>query len=522
MGTTLANLHVFNGDEQQFRTMLPTASVGRWADYFVSAFSQEFTPVVSDKTARALSKKLMQPLLYAWIFDSDAVGFIVYQSGRIVAEHIMNPDGYAKMGNIALFCETLGLPAEDIARLRVVWKKGDAEEQLELTASLLGAPLYHDSEILPDKQYSRDHMIVDKWISERPDPPKIKSKTKAVIIQEINCFRWYYSHGSTRYCSVEPYDKDHTFSKCQFWIPISDGTISPGWSTEKYLHYYSSQDRIIGTVGDYIHYDSAEVLPIGYKSKNTSFQYFLSDGGFFGHHNEKNDDNTISVFTRLAPNGSEMWKIERKYPGDAIFACENNEIILSCETDKTYWLEQIDDQTGATVSIVPRPFGLNSWSKAYHKGFWWVSHDGIFFKDGAWENQGHALVKLDGKLKPLAELQLPLYTQGFYFSSDDTLIYVFFYKNQVMVVNTESLLIENVLTDKSYLGPLGFDAAGHFWLQRDNSTIEAWDVMLTKTLSRHKLRGEIMGCHKSSQGELCVVAWHEKEKILRIYKVESV
>jgi len=39
-----------------------------------------------------------------------------------------------------------------------------------------------------------------------------------------------------------------------------------------------------------------------------------------------------------------------------------------------------------------------------------------------------------------------------------------------MVINTETLLVENVLDDKSYLAPLGFDAAGRFWLQRDNST----------------------------------------------------
>jgi len=128
MGTSLANLHILGGDEQQICALLPNVTVGRWSERFVSIYSPEFAPGSPEKVARLLSKKQKQPVLLAWIFDSDATGFAVYQNGKKTSEHITNPDSFSKMGNITLFCDVLGLPTEDAPRLRAVWKKGDAEE----------------------------------------------------------------------------------------------------------------------------------------------------------------------------------------------------------------------------------------------------------------------------------------------------------------------------------------------------------------------------------------------------------
>jgi hypothetical protein len=521
MGTTLANLHIFDGDEQQVRALYPAAVVGRWSTRFVSVYSREFIPGASEKTAKDLLKKLSQPVLYAWVFDSDAVGFFVYRNGKTVTEHIMNPDGYSKMGNIANFCETLGLPVEDMSRLRFIWKKGDAEEQLELTAALLGAPLYHDCEILPDRQYTRNVQVVDAWIAERPAPPTVKNETKAVVLQELTHFRWFYNHGSTQYCSAEPYEDGYAYDKCQFWISNADGTISPGWSSNVQLDFHSSQDRIIGVSDGHVAYDSTGLLPDGYKLNEAGFIYLLADGGFLGQQIQKSNGENITLFTRFASDGSGMWIKRAMYPGVAVFACENNEIIFNSDTENTSWLERVDDLTGVTIEKILRPFGINAWSKACHKGSWWIAHDGFIFKDEQWQKQGNALMKLNKELQPLAQIPLPIYTQGLFFSPDDAYIYVFFHKSQVMAVNTETLVAQNVLNDKSYLGPLGFDAAGRFWLQRDNSTVEAWDAALTKTFSRHRLKGQIMGHHFNAQGLICVVAWQEKEKILRIYKMEE-
>jgi len=521
MGTTLANLHILGGDEQQLHTLLPKATVGSWSARFVSAYFQEFEPRLSEKTARALSKKLVQPVLLAWIFDSDAVGFVVYQGGKSIAEHILDPEGHDKMGNIALFCESLELPADDVPRLRAVWKKGDAEEQMELTALLLGLPLYHSCDMLPDQQHFRDSEAVDKWIAERPATPKIKSETKAVLAQELTHFRRYYIGGGAQYCSAEPYDDEYFCEKIQFWVPNEDGTLSPGWATEKNLHFEASQDRVLGIdiAGGMIGYDSAGLLPVGYKVKDKGTRYLLPDGGILWLCYSSIEIGAIPTFIRCAPDGSDLWQKSGAYPNATIFACENGEIIFIDSSRDALWLERVDWLTGTMVERISRPFGLNTWSKAYDNGFWWVAHDG-FLRNVKWTDKVNTLTKLDDKLRPIVELPLPSYTQELFFSPDHAHVYVFFFKDQVMVVDAETFTVKNVLNDKSYLGPRGFDSAGRFWLQRDNSTVEAWDAALGATRSRHKLKGEIMGHHMTEQGVMCVVAWSKKEKVLRVYRLE--
>ena len=111
---------------------------------------------------------------------------------------------------------------------------------------------------------------------------------------------------------------------------------------------------------------------------------------------------------------------------------ENGEAFNIDTSRDALWLERVDWLTGATVERIPRLFGLNTWSKAYDN-------------------------------------------------------YVFFFKSQIMVLNAETLAVENVLNDKSYLGPL---------------------------------KGEIMGHHMNEQGVMCVVTWSKKEKVLRVYRLE--
>ncbi len=514
MGTTLANLHILGGDEQQLQALLPKAVVGCWSARFISAYSQEFASDHSQRIAKALSKKLTQPVLLAWIFDSDAVGFVVYQGGKVIAEHSMNPYGYSKMGNITLFCERLGLPAEDVPRLRTIWKKGNADEQLELTALLLGVPLYNDSEVLPEKQYSRDAKAVDQWIANRPTPPKIKSETKATLVQELTHFRW-----SASYCSAEPYDDEYVYDKLQFWTPDADGTLRPSWSTEEDLHFVTSKDRILGIdyFGGTVVFDSSTLLPEGYPSKG--HPYFLPDGGLLWQDNLRSIYDTTVTFIRCAPDGTELWRKSGKSLEYSFFACESSEIIFTAESDDTLWLERVDGLTGTIIEKLPRPFGLNVWSKAYHNGLWWVAHDGQLLRNGEWSNIRYSLTKLDSALRPLAELPLPIYTQELFFSPDDAYLYIFFYQYQVMVVNTQTLDVEHVLNEKSYLAPLGFDSIGRFWLQRDGSTVEAWDASLQSPISRHRLKGEIGAHHQDAQGAMCVTAWSKKERILHVYKL---
>ena len=55
MGTTLANIHVLDGDEQQLRELFPNADTGRWSERFVSVFSREFAIGTGGRAAKDLS-----------------------------------------------------------------------------------------------------------------------------------------------------------------------------------------------------------------------------------------------------------------------------------------------------------------------------------------------------------------------------------------------------------------------------------------------------------------------------------
>ena len=525
MGTKLANLHVLDGDEQQIRDLMPNSMVGQWSARFISVYSKEFMPGLTEKVAKSLSKKLAQPILLAWIFDSDAVGFSIFQNGKKDAEHILNPEGYNKMGNVALFCERLGLFADDISRLRTVWKKGDAEEQLELTAMLLGLPLYNDFEELPDKQHIRDIDAVDKWIAERPAPQKIKSETKAVLIQELTRFRWAYGadRGTAPYCSVEPFDDEYAKDKFQFWIPNADGTLRGDWSTVENLRFGSTQGRTLGIVFQcgIVAYDSAGLLPDRYRRKGQPI-FLQGNGLLWEEYSDENGKKTMT-YTCCAQDGSELWKKVGASSLFRFFAQANEEIIFIHESQKTHWIERVDMLTGATIEKLPKPFGLNVINKTFNDGCWWICHDGVFLREGEWVYRTELvdiLTKYDDAMRITTEITIPTFSQNLFFSPDNAYVYVFFFKEQITVYNAETLAIENTLKDKSFLLPLCFDLSGRFWLQRGFSTVEAWDMLLSKPRSRHKLRGVIFAHHRDENGAICIVTWSEKERVLRVYRLE--
>ena len=100
MGTTLMNLHVPGTNDcvlheyieelyiKSIRKpaehqILEKVVTGCFSERFVSAFFDEFEQNILEKTARAISKKFFEPVLCAWLFDSDVVGFHIYSSGKI-------------------------------------------------------------------------------------------------------------------------------------------------------------------------------------------------------------------------------------------------------------------------------------------------------------------------------------------------------------------------------------------------------------------------------------------------------
>ena len=187
MGTKLGNIHIRNASAEEVSALLPKALVSQWGEGFVSVYHEDLQWGTAEREGKSLSRKLhAATVLTAALFDDDVVSFEVYEAGKRLTGHLLNPyEGQNKAGNPKVFCEALGLPPEDEKRLKILWKKGDACEQMELTAALLGLPLWADPQCPPGEKTLRDTETVDAWIAEHPDPPKVKSITKAAVVQEF-------------------------------------------------------------------------------------------------------------------------------------------------------------------------------------------------------------------------------------------------------------------------------------------------------------------------------------------------
>ena len=533
MGMTLASLHVLGGNPEQLHILMPNAIVGTWSADCVSIFDAALVPGVVDKQARTLSKKVSQPVLSVWLFDSDAVGFSIFQGGKPVASHILNPDGYQKFGNIPLFCRVCSLPEEDIPRLRAVWRKGDAETQLDLTACLLGLPLAYGGEALPERPCRRETEPVDRWIQERPAPPRIKNQAKAELIQELPRFRYSICgiHDSRFYASIEPYDNPYTMNSLHLWTAQPDGTIQESWSSDHDVQIFTSSSRVICTSWQEgrVLYDSAGLLPSGFPLPGSLYllenenilQLALSETGT-DISGRRMPADKVETLCCHGPDGTLLWQ-RRQDPDCRCIGQNGRELLLQEYTREGAYLARLDLTTGQELGRSGGVIGANINYTIWEHEAWWIIHDGLLFNGRTWSrNKDGLLTKLDKGMRPLAETSLPFCPQALFFSPDRRYAYQFIFESQVLVLDTAHLTVQHDLQDRAYLSPLGFDKRGNesrFWLQRGNSTVEAWDETLTKPLSRHRLKGTLMGHHRDEQGHLCVVTWDKKSTIFRIFRL---
>ena len=521
MGTTLANLHILGGDAKQIGGLMPGAAVGSWSAGCVSVFAPDLAPGLVDKRARALSGAVPQPILSVWLFDSDAVGFSIFQGGKRIASHIHNPDGYGALGNIPLFCRTWGLPEEDVLRLRAVWKKGGAEAQLELTACLLGLPLACDSETLPERAFVRETEPVDRWIRERPVPPWIKNQAKATLIQEIPRFRFHPISASAipYYAHVEPYEEPYTGDRYHLWSAQADGTIRKIWSAEGQVRLFASASRAIGVdakSGDVL-FDTAGQL---YECSLPGYLELLEDGTILQRTDSAEQKAWLAC---LSPEGERMWQISYDSACCQGLAQNGTELLMGKHTKGGMVLAGLDLRTGQERGQYSGLTGSALCQAAWGNSAWWIAYDRYVPLEGT-ENRrvDYRLVKLDRDLNVLAETALPAYPQTIFFSPGGRYGYVFFFEDQVLILNGTDLSIQNTLRERMFCMPLGFDGAAaepRFWLLRGNSTVEAWDGELKKPVSRHRLKGACVGWHRDGAGQLCVSTWDEKKNLFRVFRL---
>ena len=92
MGTKLGNLQIRGAGVEEVSALLPKALVGQWAEGFVSVYHEDFQWGTVEREGKKLSRRLpAATVLSAALFDDDVVSFELFQAGKRLTAHLLNP-----------------------------------------------------------------------------------------------------------------------------------------------------------------------------------------------------------------------------------------------------------------------------------------------------------------------------------------------------------------------------------------------------------------------------------------------
>lgn len=128
------------------------------------------------------------------------------------------------------------------------------------------------------------------------------------------------------------------------------------------------------------------------------------------------------------------------------------------------------------------------------------------------EDPGYGLLRLDGSG---GETRVSL---------NDKILNLYLAKSGLLCLGQDVSLLERETLRTRALLPggggaffLGEDRQDRLWLDR-RGIVECYDQEL-KEVSRHRLRGSVMGGHLDGEENLCVVTYHAKEELVRVYRL---
>lgn len=443
MGSKFGNIQVLNTSVEELGALLPKAVVGQWSERFVTALSEHYALGTVEREGQKLSRRVAGPVLTVGLFDDDLLSLTLYQGGKRLTEHVLTYEGTNKAGNPAVFCAALGLPAEDEKRLRAVWKKGNACEQLDLTQKLVAAPLNYNERWQPDARVTRDAEAVDGWLNERPAPPKLKNKTKAELIQEL---RNYKSGGNDSfpgtaddsiYCFYTVHEEaGYTLEGSRVYTPEEDGRLSPR---------EGAFPGVIQRMG-------------ALWRKEGCTPRFYWDGRLYC-----NCESAESGMVYLDSNGQKIACVEVK---------REKGLELLCAEGGSAWFTQHAPYEGVSqIDLVRRDKNLRQQAAVRLTGY------GV----------DHAVPGLNGTL---------LFAHSGY---------------GLWLFDAESLAVRATVFSKENYGGVWKDNHGRFWVLAGNSTLEGYNNSL-HLLSRHRVKGRVIGCYCDSMGGFCAVTTEEAQR----------
>lgn len=565
MGTFLGNLTVLGGSLEEVSALLPGTTVGKWSERFVTVLHENYGMGTVERPARKVSKALPEAtVLSAALVDSDLLELTVWQGGKRVTTRGHFPyDGTPKRGDPKKFCAALGLPDEDVPRLKAVWAKGDAEEQLELTAALLGTPLYCDTRAVPTEKARRDAEGVDQWLAQRPDPPKVKNQTRAEVVQELSGLEipHVFYQGSGGYYQLRRTDNGRNLF--YRWTPRGDLTLAPTPVPEPWLEedscwdlYYHeiAPDRMVveglKTVGDDsrgwfrkpegIIADSAGLLScpmpleLDGKERGVNHMWGLPDGGILIDYGSERcsvepEGNVERDLARYAPDGAILWRKSLDPWSDSLRLLWDGLLWIvdsSRPQEEEYYALDLDGNEALRLTLPELPenkdfaFRYHLLRKQPMEGELWVVRMTLDRRVG---KANHTLLRLDTKGQMLGEHPLPC-------DMADQISDAVILKDRVCIDRFDEgiwvldgqdfSVLAGIEDHRSYMS-LETDGAGRIWVAVSDSTWEAYDQDLN-LLSRHRLKGGTMDVEVDAEGHLRVLTYDEKNHTLRVYAMKEI
>ncbi len=525
MGTKLGNLQIRGAGVEEVSALLPKALVGQWAEGFVSVYHEDFQWGTVEREGKKLSRRLpAATVLSAALFDDDVVSFELFQAGKRLTAHLLNPyENENRPGNIKLFCEALGLPAQDEKRLRALWKKGDACEQLELTGALLGVPLWADTECPPEKKVVRDTAAVDAWIAEHPDPPRLKSVTRVEIIQELPqmVVSGFAMETDSKYHILTPTDGEgQSLSPAnQLWRLEPDRglvCIGPQGGFDSGETYRIQGERIVafgqiwtdmGSAGSCISYDSQDILPwqeplecegravIAYDPKVLRL---LPDGGFWGGFVFASDYGPPAyVAARFGPEGWPRWSRALSQHAHVMTVTEERIYISDTAPEncqRLSWFDLEGRQSPQTEMEWDARFLL------WREGPYLVRTD--------YRAKKTTLFHLDAELNLLGRVELPGWSNwDVAFSPKGDTLFLSSYTQGLWLLEPWTLSIRQERQSRDKQWGAWADGMGRYWVCLGSGTLMGYDEAL-RPVSRHRLKGAVCGAAAGETG-LTVAAYDE-------------
>lgn len=191
MGTTVSSLHILNAAEPVVHAALSKREQNTAVFYSAGRFltvclgENLFDPL--NRKAKALSKKLDQPVLAVSMFDGDDLDLSLFQNGCRLTRHVVNLEAETSIaGNAKVFCGALGLSEDMAPKLKRLLADPDQEEKLSILSALLGAPLFARWDTPESfRPVPPDAEPLERWLSDHPLPPKLKNRCHGEMVQEV-------------------------------------------------------------------------------------------------------------------------------------------------------------------------------------------------------------------------------------------------------------------------------------------------------------------------------------------------